>query len=326
MDKKNNTHPALIIGIDVAKDKLDIYILPQGKHQVIPNQKKAINKFIRKIKQEGEVERVVMEHTGGYEQLAHQLFTQTGCPVHVAHPKRVHAFAQQKGYFAKTDHIDAHTLAVFGEQEKPEPSPLMSETEKALKELCRRRGQLVEQLIAEQCRFKTHLSKEVQRSIKRIIKQLEREMELVAKDIEKIINLSDTMRQTARRLETFKGVGVNVARGFVCMVPELGTLSRTQIACLVGVAPKNKDSGTKRGVRRINGCRYYIRKLLYMAALVAIRHNDVMREFYQHLKAKGKHSKVALVAVMRRILITLNAMIKNEQDWEKDFAKKGSIG
>lgn len=322
MNKKTNTHPVFIIGIDVAKDKLDICILPDKKHYVIANQKKAINGFIRKTKQKGEIGLVVMEHTGGYEQLAHQVFVEADCAVHVAHPKRVHAFGQQKGYFAKTDHIDGHMLAEFGQQEKPAPSPVMSESEKALKELSCRRGQLVQLLIEERCRLKTHLSKEIQRSIKRTLKLLEREIALIDRDIKKYIDSSETMQETAQRLQTFKGVGPNVARGFICTVPELGSLSRAQIACLVGVAPRNKDSGKKKGVRRISGGRSHIRKLLYMSALVSIRHNDVMRAFYERLKEKGKHSKVALVAVMRKILITLNSMIKNGKDWEEGFAKR----
>lgn len=323
---ENNTHPRVIIGIDVAKDKLDICILPKKKHVVIANQRKAINGFIRNIKKKNEIGLVVMEHTGGYEQLAHQLLVEANCDVHVAHPTRVHAFGQQKGYFAKTDHIDAHMLGEFGQQENPEPSPLKSKSEKTLKELSCRRGQLVELLITERCRLKPHLSKEIQRSIKRTIKQLEREIGLVDKDIEKYIDASEAMQETARRLQTFKGVGPTVARGFICTVPELGLLSRAQIACLVGVAPRNKDSGKKKGVRRISGGRSHIRKLLYMSALVAIRFNDRMKKFYERLKAKGKHSKVAIVAVMRKILIVLNSMIKNGKDWQEDFAMQAVSG
>ncbi len=195
-------------------------------------------------------------------------------------------------------------------------SPVPTKAEKILKELITRRIQLIQQMTAEKCRLKDHLATEIKRSISRHVKSLANEIILIEKQIEKNIQADPEKCVKKIRLETFKVVGSKVAAGLVAGMPELGNLSRSQIAGLIGVAPKNYDSGRKTGQRRIVGGRAELRKLLYMAALSAIRHNPIMKAFYSVLKAKGKASKVALVAVMRKIIITLNAMIRDQMDWQ----------
>lgn len=315
MTDKNKQQIPNIIGVDVAKDKLDIHCLMTGKYAQIGNNATSIRQWLKNAKK-GNITMLTVEKTGGYEELIRGLCVIHDVPVHVAHPMKVHYFAKQKGYFAKTDRIDAKILAEYTLQENVSASPVPTEADRILKELIARRTQLVQQITAEKCRLKDHLSTVIKRSIKRQVKSLENEITLIEKQIEKNIEADPEKHAKKARLETFKGVGPKVAIGLVAGLPELGTLSRSQIAGLVGVAPKNYDSGRKTGQRRIVGGRYDVRKLLYMGALAAITHNPIMKAFYAGLKARGKASKVALVAVMRKIIIALNAMVRNQTDWK----------
>ena len=322
MMKTVNQQTTSVMGIDVSKDKLDICYDHNGMpcSVVIENTSQSIHRFLKNLSTKGGglPSWVVMEYTGGYEKLAHKLFLQADLRVHLAHPLRVHYFAKQKGYFAKTDKIDAQILREYGFDNEVKPSAALAVVDEELKELATRRGQLVAQLTAEKYRFKPHLTAVMKRSIQRLMKWLEKEIAQVEDEINKRIEQDATKKGIQQRLATFKGVGNTLANGLICALPELGALNRAEIACLVGVAPRNKDSGTARGRRMISGGRFYIRKLLYMAALVAIRYNTRMKDYYQCLKARGKESKVALTAVMRKIIITLNAMLKNQQDWNEN--------
>lgn len=315
MTDENKAEIPNIIGVDVSKDKLDIHCLIGEKYLQIGNDPSSIKAWLKKLAKTP-VKMLTVEKTGGYEEFIRSLCVSYKVPVHVAHPAKVHYFAKQKGYFAKTDRIDAKILAEYTDQEKVSASPIPTEADKLLKELITRRVQLVQQMTAEKCRLKAHLATEIKRSIKRHVKSLANEITLIEKQIEQSIQADPEKGAKKIRLETFKGVGSKVATGLIAGMPELGELSRSQIASLIGVAPKNYDSGRKTGQRRIMGGRAELRKLLYMAALSAIRHNPIMKAFYSLLKAKGKASKVALVAVMRKIIITLNAMIRDQMDWK----------
>lgn len=316
---ENKNGQGLIIGADVAKDKIDLHILSEDKHESIANNRTSIKRYIERLKKK-KIKMIAMEKTGGYEALAHSLFVEAGLPVHVGHPTKIHYFAKQKGYFAKTDRIDAKIIAEFAFQEKVEVTAIESIIEKTLKELTSRRVQVVQQLTGEKCRLLPHLSKETQRSIKRQIKFLESEVKLIENKVMTLVENDPKKKAKKECLETFKGVGSIVSVGLVSGLPELGALNRSQIAALVGVAPKNYDSGKKRGKRRISGGRFCVRKLLYMAALASIRHNTKLKDFYDDLKARGKESKVALVAVMRKIIITLNAMLRDNKNWNETNA------
>ena len=309
-----------MIGVDVAKHKLDIHILSTGEDQIVENSNKGVKAFIKQLKAyKGDV-MIVMENTGGYEKLAHRLLTEAGFGVHVAHATRAYYFARQKGYFAKTDRLDARMLAEYGEQELVSATPLPTEIDEELKGLVSRRNQVIEQLTTEQLRCQRPQSAVVKASLQRQVKQLTKERKLLEMEIRKRIESDEEKRAKSKRLQTFKGVGETIANNLVSALPELGQLSREQIACLVGVAPKNCDSGKKRGRRMISGGRFAVRRQLYMAALVSIRHNPRFSAYYAGLKSRDKHSKVALVAVMRKIIITLNAMLRDEKDWEGDYA------
>jgi len=310
IDQNNN----VILGIDVAKYKLDIAILPEKKHYVIENNKKAISSFIKKMKTP--IELAVMEATGGYEKLCAYMFDKKGFPIHIADPSKVYHFAKSENVYAKTDKIDAFVLANYGKEKNPKRTKLKTKEDAELAELSVRERQLKEIIAAEKCRLKSPLqTSSAKRSIKRMIKQIEKEIEILTNRISEIIASDEEKKEKAKRLQTFKGAGKQLANTLIAQLPELGYLNRAKIAALVGVAPRNKESGQKKGYRKIEGGRLYIRNLLYMSALSSIRYNKKLREFYQALLQKGKKAKVALTAVMRKIIITLNAMLRDKKDW-----------
>lgn len=312
----NNHNLRNIIGIDVAKDKLDIFKNGDNKSQIFKNNAKSIKSFIRQIKSINKDYLVIMESTGGYEKLAYRLFSEADIDVYIAHPNRISYFAKQKGFFAKTDNIDAEVLMMFGQQEEIIPDKKYDKNEELRKELSSRRSQLIDQIITEKCRLKEHLSSVIKKSIKRIIKLLTNELDLIDNKIAELIESNEESSIKSALLQTFKSVGKVTASTLICLMPELGHLTRAQIACLCGVAPKNADSGSRNGKRRVTGGRFYVRKVLYMASLSAIRYNVDMKTYYKRLKLKGKASKVALTAVMRKIIITLNAMVRDNKSWE----------
>lgn len=307
--------PKLVIGVDVAKDKLDIFMQGYTKSQMIKNKSNTIKTFIRELKQDKFDGFIVLESTGGYEKLAYKLFNEANIDVHIAHPNRVSYFAKQKGFFAKTDSIDSKILMQFGEQEEIQPTKKYNKNDELKKELSSRRAQLIDQITIEKCRLKEHLDLFIKKSIKRTINSLEKELKIIDDKISKIIDEDEETSTKSKLLQTFKGVGKVTASTLICLMPELGSLNRAQIACLCGVAPKNKDSGSKIGKRMIGGGRFYVRKILYMAALSAIRFNTDMKIYYTRLKEQGKASKLALTAVMRKIIITLNAMVRDGVQW-----------
>jgi len=308
-----------IIGIDVSKDKLDLYFLSEGRYSHWENTPKGINAGIRELKRMGFSGLIVMEATGGYERLCHQSLSKAGYAVHVAHPMRVHHFIKQKGYYAKTDGIDTKALAEYGQQPDIKASPVRDKHALERADLSSRRSQLVEQLSTEKCRMKSHLSSVVKRSLKRNIKTLEAEINHIEQALEKNIALNERIKMQAELLMTFKGVGKTTANILLSELPELGQLNRREIACLSGLAPRNCDSGRKQGKRMIRGGRGYVRKILYMSALTSIVHNPTMRAFYRRLKETGKESKVCLTAVMRKIIITLNAMLRDGKPWQPEM-------
>ncbi|MFN3234954.1 MAG: IS110 family transposase [Gammaproteobacteria bacterium] len=240
-----------------------------------------------------------------------------GAPNHKAHPSRVHNFAQYKGYFAKTDRIDARLLALYAQESGIEPDSIMDKNQLKIKEYSSRRTQLKDMLTAEKQRLKSVMfASDIKRSIKRQIKQIEQELSLVTEKLNAIIQADASLQVKYDRLQTVKGVGKEVALILVTDLPELGELNREKISHLVGVAPQTRESGQKQYYRRIHHGRFYVRKALYMSALVAIRYNPRMKKIYQRLLAKEKLKKVALVAVMRKMIIMLNSMIQNQVDWD----------
>jgi transposase len=314
-----NQTNTLIIGVDVSKSKLDIYLHPAGTYCVVNNNIKEIKKFFKETKKKYTIEKLILEATGGYEKKCVQSSQELGIAVHIAHSNAVHYFCKSKKIFAKTDRIDAKALALYGESDDIKPTEIASKEEQELEALCRRRQQLVETLTVEKQRIMDHLPTDVLRSIRRIIKQIENEIKLIDEKLESKVKSVPEKMEIIKILLSFKGVGKLTAMLLTCLLPELGTLNRAEIAALAGLAPKNRDSGTKQGDRHISGGRFHARRALYMVALGCTQHNEKMKNFYENLIKNGKKSKVALTAVMRKIIITLNAMLRDKKNWEPNF-------
>ena len=307
----------MIVGIDVSKDKLDIKVLPCDDYYQIKNTVPHIKSFIKnKLLTLGVPTMVIFESTGGYEKKLMLSMMELALPFHRAHPKRVHHFAKGKGYFAKTDRIDAEILARYGQQEEVKVD--VSNTQELIRrqEISARRNQVKQMIVQEKTRaHAVYLNSQMNRSIKRLIKQLEKELTMLDKLLEESLSKDSDSISKLELLQTIPGVGKEVATIVVTNVPELGKISREQISSLVGVAPQTKDSGKKQGYRAVGKGRCHVRKALYMAALVAMRHNPRFKQMYEKLVNKGKKPKVALVAIMRKMIITMNAMVENNEPW-----------
>lgn len=301
------------VGIDVSKDQLDVKALPCSEAQQFSNDDAGIKKLLDWVKKI-DPNLIVFESTGGLEMLAVSSLLENDLPVVVINPRQIRDFAKATGRLAKTDAIDADTIACFARDIRPQIRPIKDEHTQLLSALNARRRQLVDMLVAEKNRLYT-AAKANKKSIQAHIRWLERSLADINKDIDKTIKESPRWRQDDNILQSFKGVGPVVSATLLCDLPELGKLNRKKIAALVGVAPMNCDSGRFRGKRRILGGRANVRRKLYMAAVASIRHNPTMKNFYNRLIEAGKPPKLALTACMRKILTILNAMMKKRTYW-----------
>lgn len=308
-------HPARFVGIDVSKATLDIAVRPANEQWSVANDASEIDGLVRQLRTLAPT-LIVLEATGGFETALVAALATVGLPVVVANPRQVRDFAKATGQLAKTDRLDAQVLAQFAEQVRPTPRPLPDAATQALQALLTRRRQLLEMLTAERNR-RHSASRAVRRGITEHIHWLERELRSVDRDLDQAIQSSPAWRAKDNLLQSVPGVGPILSRTLVAQLPELGTLTRKEIAALVGVAPLNRDSGTLHGKRAVWGGRAPVRAVLYMSTLVATRHNPRIAVFYQRLLAAGKPRKVALTACMRKLLITLNAMVRANTSWEQ---------
>ena len=307
------------IGVDVSKDKLDIYYHPLGKFEQIPNDKKALNVFLNSLKKINVPLRITCEATGGYQNLLVKTATMQGISVGTANARRVRDYAKAIGFLAKTDKIDAKTIALFEENVGTPTTQPPSKTQEELAAYRKRREQLTGTITAEKNRLK-QASSWVAKDIQKHIKFLEKSLKDLDKTSAKLVEQDEELAEKSARLRTCKGVGEIVAQTLIANLSELGTLNRQQIACLVGVAPLNHDSGNRRGKRRTWGGRSAVRTMLYIAAFVAKRHNPVIKALYERLIAAGKARKVALIACTRKLLLILNNMLKNKTDWSASYS------
>jgi len=305
------------VGVDVSKDLLDVKVLPGNETQQISNDDFGINKLIKFLTKKDPT-LIVFESTGGLEMLAVGSLIENHLPVVVVNPRQVRDFAKATGRLAKTDAIDADTIARFARDIRPEIRPVKDEHTQLLSALNARRRQIVDMLVAEKNRLH-RAPKPNKNSIQKHIRWLERSLEDINKDIAKTIKKSPTWHEKDRLLQSFKGVGPVVSATLLSDLPELGTLNRKKIANLVGVAPLNCDSGRFRGRRRIKGGRANVRRKLYMAAVASLRHNPLIKDFYDRLVDAGKPPKLALTACMRKILTILNAMMKERTYWNATY-------
>ena len=304
------------IGIDVSKARLDVHVLNSKSDLQFDNSADGIKKCC-KLCLEVEPEIIVMEATGGYEYAAAAELSANGLPVAVVNPRRIRDFAKAVGVTAKTDKIDARVIALYAANCKPMPQGVLDDNSRRIKALTSRRQQLLGMRTAENNRMEHAIDKEISRSLDTIIKSINKEIEKVDKQIGEHIDNIPELKEKADKLKSVPGIGDTTAAMLISELPELGTFNRRQIASLVGVAPINRDSGTFRGKRMTGGGRKNVRNRLFMPTLVAIRHNPPLRKYYRRLvEEKGKTKMVAVIAAMRKLLCTMNAMLKNNQQWE----------
>lgn len=303
------------VGIDVSQETLQVAVVPTGEQWTCAQTSTALDHLVTRL-HALPVTVIVIEATGGYERAVVGACAAAGLPVAVVNPRQVRAFAVALGHAAKTDAIDAVVLAQFGLRVQPAVRPIADAETQALAALVARRRQLLEMLTAERQRLAQAATVAVRRSVRQHVRWLERRVSEVDDDIGGAIERSAVWRVHEDLLRSVPGIGPVVARTLLAELPELGRLDRRAIAALVGVAPFNQDSGRWRGRRMIAGGRASVRAVLYMAALAATRHNVPLRLYYQRLRVAGKPAKVALVAVMRKLLTVINAIVKHHVPWQ----------
>ena len=305
----------MFVGIDVAKDRLDVHVRPSGEAFSVARDGKGLDELVARLRAL-DVALIVLEATGGFETTVAGALCAAGLPLAVVNPRQIRDFARATGRLAKTDAIDAAASAHFAEAVRPDPRPVPDEQARSLGELITRRRQIVEMMTAERNRRGRLTNRRMIKSVDRLLKALQRELSDLEADLDDTIRGTPAWRETEDLLKSVPGIGDVVARTLIADLPELGTLDRKKIAALVGVAPFNRDSGTLRGRRTIWGGRANVRAALYMAALVASQHNPILRRFYQRLLEAGKPKKVALTAVMRKLLTILNAIVRDQTPWQ----------
>lgn len=307
----------MLVGIDVAKAELVVATRPGGERWTVENDERGLRTLVDRLRRDA-VELIVLEATGGYELLCVAALVAATLPVVVVNPRQVRDFARATGQLAKTDRIDADVLALFAERVRPAVRALPDADAQELEALLARRRQLLEMLQAERNRLGQVFGRgkqPVKKSLKAHIAFLERELRMADSDLGDMVRHSPAWRERDDLLQSVPGVGKVLSFMLLADLPELGQLSRREIAKLVGVAPLSRDSGTLRGRRFVHGGRATVRAVLYMAALVATRRNPVIRAFYTRLLAIGKPKKLALVACMRKLLTILNTIVRTRQAW-----------
>jgi len=301
------------VGIDVAKRSCDAARDNSPVSRTFECSRSGLQELVRWLKTAA-VAGVVLEATGGYERPVVEVLHRAGMPVSVVNPRQVRDFAKASGQLAKTDVLDARVLARYGKVFEPAAQGPVSPENQRLSALLLRREQLVKMKVAEQARLESLTDKTVRKWIKAHIRTLEKAIKRAMKEVQELMS-TPALETASQRLQSVPAVGPIVSSTLIAELPELGRLTRREIAALVGVAPLNRDSGQHRGHRRIWGGRSRVRRLLYMSVVVGIRHNPVISAQYQHLLDAGKAKKVAITACMRKLLVILNAMLRDNKDW-----------
>ena len=312
---------AIYVGIDVAKDQVDVAVRPTGQRWTISYDEAGVRELVSQVNAL-EPAMVLLEATGGLELPLVVALATEALPVVIVNPRQVRDFARATGILAKTDSLDAAVLAHFADAVRPEVRPLKDAETQVLASLVARRHQVIAMLVSEKNRLRTAINA-VRPRVEAHIAWLEQELKDLDEGLRQTLRQSPLWREKDDLLRTVPGVGEQVSLTLLAYVPELGTLDRRQVAALVGVAPFNRDSGKSRGKRTVWGGRARVRALLYMGAVVASQYNPVIRDFYQRLLAAGKPKKLALTACMRKLLVILNAMLKHRSPWQ-DLTQKVS--
>jgi transposase len=306
---------AVYVGIDVSKDRLDVCVRPSGEAFVVARDGRGLEELVERLHALAP-RLIAVEATGGFETIAAAAIAGAGLPLVVVNPAQVRHFAQAVGRRAKTDPIDAAVIAHFVEAVKPELRAIPDEAQRLLAELVGRRRQIIEMLVAERQRERRASIARVRKSLSRHIKVLEKELPEIDDDIGTLVRDTPAWREKEDLLVSFPGIGPTLARTLLAELPELGALDRRSVASLVGVAPYTRTSGRWKGKSMIAGGRAYARSAIFLAALVASRHNPMLKIFYQRLLAAGKPKMVAIIAVARKLLTILNAMLRDKKRWQ----------
>lgn len=303
-----------VLGMDVSKEWIDACLLPAGQEWHVSTQPEELQAWVQALPPD--IELAVLEATGGLQAVVAALLDSRGIPVAVVNPKQIRDFARALGVLAKNDRVDARVIARFGQHMQPPARPLPTPEMTALRELIVRRQQIVDLLTAEKNRGLIVCTPAVQKNIHQHIHYLEKQLDALHRQIEEAVQKSPLWRAQEQLLTSMKGVGRVTAVKLMAHLPELGSLTRREIAALAGVAPYCHESGKRRGRSYIEKGRGAVRSALYMAALSALRYNPAIKQFAERLKQKGKKGKVILVACMRKMLVTLNAMMRDQIPWQ----------
>ena len=306
---------AIVVGIDVSKERLDVAVRPTGETFLVSRDAEGLDALIAKLTPLAPVA-VAVEATGGYETVVAASLAAAGLAVVVVNPAQVRSFAQALGKRAKTDPLDAGVIAHFVEATRPQIRPLPDEETRLLADLVARRRQIVAMIVAERQRQKRLTNRRLQKSIARLLAALQKELSSLERDIDETVRGSPAWREKEDLLASVPGVGKTIARTLIAELPELGTLDRRKVAALVGLAPWTRQSGKWKGKSFIGGGRANVRAALFMGALVASRHNPVLKAFRNKLVAQGKPKIVAIIATARKLLTILNAIIRDQKPWQ----------
>jgi transposase len=307
------------VGVDVSKGHLDVALLPSGESFVVANDQEGLEELLRRLEDPRPI-LLVLEASGGFERPLAAALAASEIAVAVVNPRQTRDFARATGKLAKTDRLDAKVLARFAEAVRPIPRKLPDAEAREFSAILARRRQLIQMMIAEKNRLGASSSRAVGGRIEAHIRWLEKELGRTDRDLDEAIENNPTFKENEALLRSVPGVGPVLCRTLLAELPELGSLSPRELSALVGVAPLNRDSGTLRGRRTVWGGRARVREALYMGALIASRFNPAIKEFYERLVAAGKPKKVALVACMRKLLVILNAVLRDRTPWRCSHA------
>jgi transposase len=305
----------ITVGIDVSKDRLDVGLRPSGEKFAVERNSAGLDLLVPRLK-ELSPRVVALEATGGFETVVAAALAAAGLPVVIVNPAQIRNFAKAIGQRAKTDPIDAAVIAHFAEATRIEPRPLPDEATRLLADLTARRRQIIEMIVAERQRERRVTAARLKKSITRLLKALQKELTSVDADIDDAVRGSPAWREKEDLLTSVPGVGPSIARTLIAELPELGRLDRKEIAALAGLAPFTRQSGQWRGRSFIGGGRTVVRTALFMGAMVAKKHNPTLKTFFDRLVAAGKPKMVALIAVARKLLTILNAILRDNRPWQ----------
>ena len=305
----------IFVGIDVSKDRLDVAVRPSGEVFAVERNAAGLELLVARLRGLSPCV-VALEATGGFETVVAATLAAAGLPVVIVNPAQIRDFAKAIGQRAKTDPIDAAVIAHFAEAIRPEPRPLPDQATRLLADLVARRRQIIEMIVAERQRERRITIPRLKKSITRLLKALEKELATVDGDIDDAVRGSPAWREKEDLLASVPGVGPTIARTLIAELPELGQLGRKEIAALAGLAPFTRQSGQWRGRSFIGGGRTTVRSAVFMGAMVAKKHNPVLKVFFDRLIAAGKPKMVALIAVARKLLTILNAILRDNRPWQ----------